>query len=595
MNNKTLSAAALSFRIWFSTSVLLGIILLFIIGPFAILVSIAAFFMSFPIFIALLFIIPRIEKSNCSSKAKMLRLIFACFLCTLPYGGIGFLLFDTLIVTDDFFLNSIIRYATGSGILFLCSFLSVLVFYKQLCTFFFVPETSNYLSFQTIHNMENLEQPNLQTQENKHANKVLTKAIITGILILVMLIPAYFVSNLVSERESRQNNVITDVTGKWAGPQTLTGPYLYIPYNTTEKDVKGNSITLIKTIILLPEQLNVSGKMIPEIRPRSIYKVLLYKSDITANGSFVIKIPKDINPEALHLNEAKICLGINDFKGIEEKIIMNFNGAEYELSPGLPTNAIDSTGLSSDIALSLNDLNQTHSFKFNIKLKGSKQLHFVPLSGNSKFSLQSTWKNPSFDGNKIPDSRDVSDSGFIASWSFNKANLPFGIALKDVKFNKDDFSFGVTMVQPADQYTKTDRCIKYALLFIGLTFALFFIVELMQKKPLHPVQYVMVGIALIVFFTLLLSVSEFILFDYAYLLAAFATVTLITFYAKGHFKTWRTASAFAAVLSALYGFIFILVRLEDTALLIGSIGLFIVLALIMYASRKINWYGISSN
>jgi inner membrane protein len=160
---------------------------------------------------------------------------------------------------------------------------------------------------------------------------------------------------------------------------------------------------------------------------------------------------------------------------------------------------------------------------------------------------------------------------------------------------KDNISsFGVSMLQPADQYGKTMRSVKYAILFIGLTFALFFIVELMQQKPVHPVQYALVGLALIIFYTLLLSISEFIAFDLAYLVAATATVTLITLYAKGHFQSWKTASVFAAVLSSLYGFIFILIRLEDTALLVGSIGLFIVLALVMYASRKVNWYGYHS-
>ena len=140
-------------------------------------------------------------------------------------------------------------------------------------------------------------------------------------------------------------------------------------------------------------------------------------------------------------------------------------------------------------------------------------------------------------------------------------------------------------------YNKTMRSVKYAILFIGLTFAFFFIIELMQHKPFHPVQYVLVGLALVIFYTLLLSISEYILFDYAYLVAALATIFLITFYAKGHFESWKTAGIFFGLLSCLYSFIFILIRLEDTALLVGSIGLFIVLALVMYTSRKINWYG----
>jgi inner membrane protein len=151
------------------------------------------------------------------------------------------------------------------------------------------------------------------------------------------------------------------------------------------------------------------------------------------------------------------------------------------------------------------------------------------------------------------------------------------------------------MVQPADQYTKTNRSVKYAILFIGLTFALFFIIELMQKKPIHPVQYVLIGIALVIFFTLLLSISEFILFDYAYLIAALATVLLITLYAKSHFKNIKTASVFGSLLTCLYAFIFVLIRLEDAALLVGSIGLFIILALVMFGSRKINWYGTTAD
>jgi inner membrane protein len=147
------------------------------------------------------------------------------------------------------------------------------------------------------------------------------------------------------------------------------------------------------------------------------------------------------------------------------------------------------------------------------------------------------------------------------------------------------------MVQPADQYAKSERAVKYAILIIGLTFSLFFIIEIMQKKPVHPVQYILVGIALVIFYTLLLSFSEFIFFDWAYAAAALATITLISFYVKSHFGNWRTVGIFTLVLTLLYTFIFVLVRLEDTALLVGSIGLFFILAIAMYLSRKIDWYG----
>ncbi len=218
-------------------------------------------------------------------------------------------------------------------------------------------------------------------------------------------------------------------------------------------------------------------------------------------------------------------------------------------------------------------------------------LHFVPLSGNSDFALRSTWPNPSFDGNNLPTERTVSPDGFTAKWVFNKANLPFGTVLKDFKFDPSALAFGVTMVQPADQYAKTNRSVKYAILVIGLTFSLFFIIELMQQKPIHPVQYVLIGLGLVIFYSLLLAISEFIAYDLAYLIASVSTILLIGLYAQSHFKSWKSAGIFTGVLTLLYGFIFILIRLEDTALLVGSIGLFIILAITMYASKKVDWYG----
>ncbi|RYD72254.1 MAG: cell envelope integrity protein CreD, partial [Sphingobacteriales bacterium] len=231
------------------------------------------------------------------------------------------------------------------------------------------------------------------------------------------------------------------------------------------------------------------------------------------------------------------------------------------------------------------------AFDMQVKIKGSEQLHFIPMSASSKFNLQSTWPSPSFDGEMLPTERTITTQGFTSKWSFNQANLPFATVFKENTIADKKMDFGVSLVQPADQYGKTMRSVKYAILFIGLTFAFFFIIELMQKKAFHPVQYVLVGLALVIFYTLLLSISEYIAFDYAYLVAALATILLITLYAKGHFKSWKTAGIFFSLLSLLYAFIFVLIRLEDTALLVGSIGLFIVLALVMFASRKINWYG----
>jgi len=424
-----------------------------------------------------------------------------------------------------------------------------------------------------------------------NSNKLLIKGLITGLLILIMLIPTLFVNNLIKEREELQKQVVQEVSSKWASAQTIAGPYFTIPYTSIESDANGKQLQIIKNLMFLPENLSANGNIIPEETHRSIYHVLLYKTDVQLKGTFNLQIPDDVSKENIDFSKAKICLGITDFKGIEEKITIKLNGANITLTPGLPNRELSEYGLSAPVNLTADDFLKPISFETSVKVKGSEQLHFLPLAANSQFTLQSKWKNPSFDGNTIPNTRSVDDKGFTATWKFNEANLPFTTVIREGVSKTAINSFGVSMLQPADQYAKTMRSVKYAILFIGLTFALFFIIELMQQKPFHPVQYVLVGLALIIFYTLLLSISEVLAFDLAYLIAATATVSLITLYAKGHFQSWKVASLFAAVLAGLYAFIFVLIRLEDTALLVGSIGLFIVLALVMYASRKVNWYG----
>lgn len=439
------------------------------------------------------------------------------------------------------------------------------------------------------------------------SHKILYKALITGGLILGMFIPAVSVEGLVKERQGRQETVVHEVSKQWSNAQTLYGPFICIPYTKPKQDSSKAPETL-EHLYILPEEEDVSGTMIPEVRYRSIFQVLVYHSVVHSKGSFKIKIPRDIPLDRLKWSEATVCIGLSDLKGIEEKVGMNLEGASYNLTPGLPFNLSptflmkdkqypsqnsddDEVGLSSGLTLSAKDMDKPIDFDMDLKIKGSKSLNFVPLCGNGSFSLKSSWKNPKFMGNSIPNERDVSEKGFSAKWLFNAANLPFGTVMTDFNFSKQDIAFGVEMLQPLDQYAIIMRCMNYALLFIGLTFSLFFIIELMQQKAMHPVQYILVGFALVIFFTLLLSIGEFLTFWLAYLIAASATITLIASYAGSHFKSVLSGSIFGMLLTCLYGFIFILVQLEDAALLIGSIGLFVILVLVMFGSKRINWYG----
>lgn len=369
-------------------------------------------------------------------------------------------------------------------------------------------------------------------------------------------------------------------------------PILVIPYtDSTQLGSKGKIISVTKYLTLLPDNNSVKSTLFPEIRKRSIYKIPLYRTDINMNGEFDLsRIKKSVQADKIIFSGIKICFGLTEFKGVEEAIHINIQNTNLAMTPGLPVNNIDELGLSSPLAITSENLSSKLPYSFNLKIKGSEQLQFEPLSGNSDFNLQSTWPNPSFMGNQIPAERAVSDSGFFAKWRFNQANLPFDLVIKDKDISKNELAFGVSMIQPIDTYIQIFRCVKYAILIIGLSFAIFFIIELMQKNAVHPIQYALVGLALSIFYILLLSISEITDFSLAYLTAATPTVLLISFYAKTHFKNLKTASALFGFLLLLYGFIYVLIQLEDTALLVGSIALFIIMAAVMYITRKVNWY-----
>lgn len=616
------------FNFWFMSSFFVAIsaatFMNFLGKSFELYVYFILFFISLigsiPGIIAIWICIYFIKKSSQSSITKLLKFFIPLFSLSFIYGVLIGGIFYSAGIPGAMGLLEITSITIV--ILFLATIIPCIILIRQILDCLHIQGFDNstltqifvciFSSTNKYKTMEIQEQP---IADGKPSNSYLLKGFITGILILLMLIPTIFINNLVTERQERQQQVVREVSNKWAMAQTLSGPFLVVPYNYSMTNKEGKTVPAKKNIILLPEDLHVTGTIQPEERKRSIYTVLLYKTDLIFKGNFNIHIPDNIIQANLDFKNSRLCFSLSDFKGIEEEMAVQFNHEKIHFSPGLPVGDLGETGLSAMVEFDSSHLNMPVQFQLSMKLKGSSQLHFMPLSANSIFQLSSTWPNPSFDGNVIPGKHNISETGFSAQWDFSQANLPFGtvIAENELKqfriaqnypaqntmqedtapnnFLQNDLSFGVSLVQPADQYGQTLRSVKYAILFIGLSFAFFFIIEIMQKKPFHPVQYVLVGLALVIFYTLLLSFSEYILFDYAYLIAALATVLLISIYVKSHFKNWKTAGIFFCMLSGLYGFIFILIRLEDTALIVGSIGLFVILAVVMFASRKINWYG----
>jgi inner membrane protein len=340
----------------------------------------------------------------------------------------------------------------------------------------------------------------------------------------------------------------------------------------------------------LPDKLDINGGLTPETRHRSIYDVTLYQSDITLNGSFdkLNLAVLNIDPENVLWNEARLVMGLSDARGLEDEVLLQWNDNSQKLDAGVPENDVLPSGLQAAVAC---NAESSGNFSIKLKVKGSEYFYLTPLGKSTTVKLNSAWQNPAFDGKYLPNATaDVSDKGFNATWKIQQASRSYPQQWTNTNQKLSESAFGVRLLQPTDTYVKTERSVKYALLFIGLTFAVFFFIELLQKKQIHPLQYLLVGIALTVFYTLLLSFSEYIGFNKAYAIAATATITLIGLYVWSMFKQGKIAIGFTLALGSLYAYIFFLIQLQDYALLFGSVGLFVVVALAMYSSRKVDWY-----
>ena len=428
-----------------------------------------------------------------------------------------------------------------------------------------------------------------ENQKNRIVNSVTLKLIVVGILILLLLIPTGMIKRLISERETRRDETVSEVTSKWGNSQTLCGPILTIPYLTYQTTNDGVR-SIYHQANFLPEKLTINGILIPEIRKRGLYKVIAYNSKLNISGSF---IPIEFNEwktieKDIKWDEAFISFGINDLRGINKDILINWNDTLLDITPGLKNKNIISRGISAFPAVKKN---KDFKFSFTLDINGSHYLNFVPLGKETNVNLKSTWNTPSFDGAFLPDERHVTDTGFTAYWNVLQLNRSYPQKWIDDEFDVNDSEFGVRLLFPVDTYQKAMRSAKYSLLFISLTFLVFFFSEVLNKKRIHPVQYLLVGIALVVFYSLLIAFSEHIGFNLAYLIASLAVIGLITIFSNSILNSRIFAVVIFFELVALYLFLFIVLQLSDFSLLMGSIGLFVILSIVMYFSKKIDWYG----
>ncbi len=430
-------------------------------------------------------------------------------------------------------------------------------------------------------------------------NSIFFKIFVIVIIMLLLLIPTSMITSLIMERENTQTLAIEEVSSKWGAKQTITGPLLTIPYLKYVKQT-GKNDTILRTILvreyvhILPSVLKINGDVKPEKRNRGIYEIVVYNSKLNITGTFskIDLKSLDVQTTSMEWEKAEFVVGINDLRGIEKQIELNWNNKTYSFNSGVTSNDVVASGINANIKINANDSSQ-YDFNLTIDLKGSQLLYFTPVGKVTDVNLNSPWPNPSFNGSFIPDSREVSETGFKAHWNVLHLNRNYPQQWTSSNLQAvQESSFGTDLLLPVDSYQKSYRSIKYAILFICLTFLVFFFIEVLNKVFIHPIQYILVGIALIVFYTLLLAISEHIKFNYAFIISALATLVLIASYVKAILKSNRLVILISGMLLILYTFIFVVIQLQDYALLIGSIGIFIILALVMYYSRKIDWFNL---
>lgn len=417
------------------------------------------------------------------------------------------------------------------------------------------------------------------------------------VLMLLLMIPMSFVQSLIHERDSLHQSAILEVSDKWANEQKLYGPILTIPFN---KKILVNETAeeFRQEAHILPSKLTINGQVAPQSLRRGIYEVVVYNLKISFNGSFsgLDEYTNELKEHEILWDEAFLTINISDLRGIKEKVIVNWNGNDMEVEPGSGIPLLIKSGITVNHIFGEKPDPDSVNFSFNMQLQGSQHLGFVPLGKITDVKLLSDWQDPSFSGSFLPDERTVNDEGFSAEYKILELNRnypQFWIGNRDIE-NFEKSAFGVDLLLPMNDYQKSMRSAKYALLAISLTFLTFFLVEIFNKKEVHPFQYILIGLALCLFYTLLVSISEHANFDIAYIISSTSVIAMIGLYARSILNSLKQTTVLVLILCLTYTFVYITLHAQDYALLIGSIGLTAILAFTMYITRNINWYELTT-
>lgn len=437
----------------------------------------------------------------------------------------------------------------------------------------------------------------------------LFKMVGVAVLILLLLIPLTMVRSVLRERLGRRNEAVANITSTWGRDQKLVGPVLIVPFRAAvkswrEQPTAGGKIEKVEVTevvtaraYFLPASLTITGNITPKLLHRGIYRAVVYSGVLEFTGQFARPDfgSLGIDEQAVVWDEAQVAFAIPDLRGVKEALTLTWGDRKCALLPGSKLR-----GFTSGVFASVGGLREAGAvipFRLPLTLNGSGGLSFAPVGAQNTVRLTSPWPDPSFFGAFLPSERKVMADGFEAVWQVSYYGRDYQQQWTDHEAasaltpnSAESSLFGVNFMSGIDAYRNTERAIKYGLLFIVLMFAAFFLFELLAALRIHPFEYAVVGAALCLFYLGLLSLSEFIRFGLAYLVAAGATTLLICVHSLKMLKSGRRTFIVAGLLAGIYGYLYVALQLQDYALVLGTAGLFAVLAAVVWLTRHIDWY-----
>jgi inner membrane protein len=443
------------------------------------------------------------------------------------------------------------------------------------------------------------------------------KILAIGALLVLLLVPLLLLDELVRERQRMKQTAAAEVAQMWGQPQTVAGPLLAVPYRiarTSERDEQSG------TVYFLPDSLSYAADLVPHVRTRGIFRVMLYETTVRLEAEFgpLDVAAAGVPAASLLWDQAHLLMGVSDPSGLQQLVAPTWNGQPLETTPGAASPVL-STSLAARLVADRLPLGPDASpvrVTAQVSVRGSESLRVVPLGKSTDVKLRSSWPSPSFVGAFAAREHHVTDGGFAADWRILFLNRGYPQVFTDAgapqllgaspdlmmepayadrasrPFSGDAQSVGVRLIETADVYQQAERAAEYGFLFVLLTFTTFFFVEVLGRRRIHPLQYLLVGCAVALFYLLLLALAEFIPFGAAYLASATAILGLIALYGRAVLGSWRLSGSVAGLLALFYGYFYVLLQLDAYALLAGSLGLLVLLATVMYLSRSVDWYGV---